>query len=1082
MKQRLVAGVSASVLALAIAMALPRLAQAQEITGTNAANANLLAPGGAVDIISGTVGGQFGAIDVDGNTFYNSITLTQSETISVFDSNGAGNAASITNDFVIASSASGTLVFARDEQGNAANHANLEIFGNLEGLTGTRGGDLAISAFDQSNNNASQFHVYGSTDMGALSVTAGNAVAGDGGDISAGFGFGSNNDMFDTFALTVTGGNGVAASMGGDASSTVNVDGANNNTAIFGAGGIVITGGQGGVDGNGGLSRLTVIGNATIAGAVTVTGGNEGTNNGSGGAASIDFNDGAGTVTFASTLTIATGTDTGAIAGVAGSAEAIFASTTINANGGVVLSEQQDATATLTLDGSSLGGQTFNGTIMAANDGDGVIAVENSSVGVAFASAIGSATARIGTITLTDGDLIEFGGNLFAGAMTTAAGIGNVRFDGDVNATGITPDDATTLDFNGNLTIGADDLTVSQGDATFAGNVSGVNGGVVILGAGHDATFDGTTTQTVDVAIVTSPGAGDIDVNNTSDGGVVFNSTIGDPNGAIFDTLTLGADARATFNDTVAADALVMGADSGVTINNDAAAGTPMMVLRGDQGLTVANGSIDLGRDVGGGDIVFELGNTGEDLVVAGATLGGTVVNVSASFLVGTGAGAITLIDDNAALAGTVETNNAPGTGMGELGQFTVTDTALTDFALVTAAGGQDLTITATARTASETADELGISEEDAVALRRAVISTDATGDDEGLDALTDVLNADDDGASAARAARQVGTQEETLGGASEVSFQASGEMFDAITDRLQGSQSGFSAGDLDGPYSPQAATSARSIWGQAFGGVATADGETNLAGWDAAYGGMMVGIDGNITDDLTLGAFGSYSFASVDGDGAGNAQIEANSFSLGVYAGYAGEGFYLDGFAAYALSQNDLSRQDILNRTITADYSASQVSFGLAGGVPIDVSSSVVITPNASLTWSHYDADSYTETGSPLAQTVNPNAVSNLTGTIGARIHAVYENFDNDGTVFIPEFRVGLIGDLIDDDATAMASFSGATAYQVTGADTDDIGALIGFGLGLDNPDWAAGISYDADLRGDTMSHLARAEFRWKF
>lgn len=1081
MKQRLLAGVSASVLALAIAMALPRLAEAQEITGANAANANLLAPGGAVDIISGTVGGQFGAINVNGNTSYNSITLTQSETISVFDSVGAGNVASINTDFVIASSAFGTLVFARSETGGAAGHANMEVFGDLEGLGGARGGDLAISAFDQSNNNASQFHVRGSTYMGALSVRAGDAVAADAGDMSAGFGFGSNNDTFDAFGLTVTGGNGSAAFEGGQAIGTVNVDGA-NNTAIFGAGGIVITGGQGGVDGNGGLSRLTVIGNATIAGAVTVTGGNEGTNNGSGGSASIDFNDVAGTISFASALTIATGTDTGAIAGIAGNAEAIFASTTVNANGGVVLSEQQNATATLTLDGSSLGGQTFNGTIMAANDGDGVIAVENSSVGVSFASAIGSATARIGTITLTDGDLIEFGGNLFAGAMTTAAGIGNVRFDGDVNATGITPDDATTLDFNGNLTIGADDLTVSQGDATFAGNVSGVNGGVVILGAGHDATFDGTTTQTVDVAIVTSPSGGDIDVNNTSDGGVVFNSTIGDPNGAIFDTITLGADAHATFNDTVAADALVMGADSGVTINNDAAAGTPMMVLRGDQGLTVANGSINLGRDVGGGDIVFELGNTGEDLVVAGATLGGTVVNVSASFLAGTGAGAITLIDDNAALAGTVESNNAPGTGTGELGQFTVTDTALTDFALVTAAGGQDLTITATARTASETADELGISEEDAEALRRAVISTDATGDDEGLDALTEVLNADDDGASAARAAQQVGTQEDTLGGSSEASFRAVGEVFDLITDRLQSSQSGFSGGDLDAAYSLQPRSSRRSVWGQAFGGVANADSDGTFAGWDASYGGLMVGVDSNVTEEFTLGAFGSYSFSSVDGDGAGNSEIEANTFGFGVYAGYSGDSFYLDGFAAYSMSQNDLSRSDILNRTITADFNASQFSIGLAGGVPIEVSSSLVITPNASLSWNHYDADTYTETGSPLAQTVNPDAVSQLTGTIGARIHAVYENFDDDGTMFIPELRVALIGDLMDDDATAMATFTGATAYQVTGTDTDAVGALIGVGLGLDNPDWSAAVSYDADIRNDFMSHTARAEFRWKF
>lgn len=49
-------------------------------------------------------------------------------------------------------------------------------------------------------------------------------------------------------------------------------------------------------------------------------------------------------------------------------------------------------------------------------------------------------------------------------------------------------------------------------------------------------------------------------------------------------------------------------------------------------------------------------------------------------------------------------------------------------------------------------------------------------------------------------------------------------------------------------------------------------------------------------------------------------------------------------------------------------------------------------------------------------------------------------------------------------------------------GTGPDVVVALIGVGLSLDTAGWSAGISYDADIRSDFLSHSARAEFRWKF
>lgn len=1033
-KRHLLSGTSLPAIVLAATITATGPAIAQEIIGNDATTANLLAPGAGVDIISGNAGDQFGAIDVDSNTLYNSITLTQSETISVFDSVANSNVTGIVTDFEIASSASGTLVFARSATGIAAGHANMHISGDLEGLNDSRGGDLAISAFEGSGDSASSFLAQGSTYMGALSVTAANAVVGNGGDMSMGFGFGNNNDTFDAFGLTVTGGNGLAANNGGDASSSVSVDGTDNNTAIFGAGGIIITAGDGGTTGNGGLSRLTVIGSATIDGAVTVTGGNEGTGTGDGGNASIDFSENAGTVIFNSALTIATGMDTG----TGGNAEAIFASATVNANGGVVLSEQQNATATLTLDGN--GDQTFNGTITAANDGDGEIFVNSLNGGantIRFSGAIGTDARRIGTIDIDHNDTVAFQANVFANILEVAAGttaifagatsvlegtasqageviIGNgtdaamLTIEGDAEHTG-----GTTINNLGTLVIDA-----TGAPSTVTGIINGTAGATTTLQTtGNDlVTFQGNvgtvqpislidldTDTTFDLTV--SGGEFDIDANMTAAGDLTasgnvdvadtFTALLDSADNAIAgditgdgslllgtgpDELTIGADGQtstvsiATLGSAAGFDhgSIVIADGAMVTIETTIGAGDSIRAFSTDDGagtdtvltinssdttaitgfssLTLGAGTIVLGRNIGDGDTVFSfIGDHTGPVTTANET---TTVQLSANFFDGDITFAATNADQSTAIDGDASTN----------GTIFLTQTALTEFALATAAGtvaDSDITITAIARSTSDTADELGISEEDAVAMREAVISTDATGDDEGLDALTTVLNADDDGASAAQAAQTVGTQADTLSGASQTAFATSAEQTSTITARLESVRglTGFSGGDLPGQYSqqaaysPQAPASIGGVWGQAFGGFAGADGDSNHAGYDASYGGLIAGIDGMASEDITIGAFGSYSFSSVDGDGAGNSQIDANTFGFGVYAGYAGDSFYLDGFAAYAFSQNNLSRQDILNRTITADYDASQFSVGLAGGVPFEMSSNLVITPNASLT-----------------------------------------------------------------------------------------------------------------------------------
>lgn len=637
-------------------------------------------------------------------------------------------------------------------------------------------------------------------------------------------------------------------------------------------------------------------------------------------------------------------------------------------------------------------------------------------------------------------------------ALQTVGGNG-VSFNVDVGAA-LTPIDTLTLGDN----------------TTFAG---ALRGGDLSAATGVTATLEANSFLTGDIT-----GAGNLVVGNaasdllTLGGGTGTSSTVSIAGISGLGDLAIASGSSVTVNSAINSvnDITMNTADTTLTVNStDTTSITATGVLTLDQGTVV------LGSNIGAGDTAFN---------VASLTHGGNATDVQLS--VGFTNGSIVFID-------------ADGNESADLANFTLTNNALATYALTAVndeATTDNLVITATARTAADTATQLGVSAEVAGTVLQAVTSATTAGDTTGLNSLSAELNAG--GTRATQAANQIGVQGDAVGASSGVAFQVSGQQQDLASNRLGGlrgasdgrfasafsssSESGFSGGDLDGFYAYPPETRG-SIWFEGFGGIASADGDTNAAGYDAAFGGATIGIDGTISDQVTVGVLGAYTASSVDGDGAGNAQMDANTYQVALYGSYTTDDFYLDGFAGYAYAENELTRTAV-GQTITADYGSSQFTVGMAGGVPFEVASQVYLTPNASLTYNHYSADSYTETGSlGFSSRVTPDSVSQLTGTIGARIHAVYENVMSDGTSMVPELRIGLGYDIIDDDAVSTATFTGGgTSYSVTGTNTDDLAGLVGVGLSFDNPDWTAGIAYDADIRSDFMSHTASAEYRFRF
>jgi autotransporter family porin len=1004
LRERLLNGASATVIVLALGLALTDGAAAQTTEASNGQTYQTGADDAAIaagfrepDTGNATITIDINNADDTTATFVNDDTggTDQTLTIVVVDNSADGTANALTLSGDAVASNGGTIAIQVGE--GTTQPVNLVIEGNV---TETASGDTVTIQLGAGGSDPTvnlTFDASGATQT----INSAISVADDGDVASLIIANSAGAASTTTFTDTVTLG----------AADTISIGGAVGTTAVF----------QANVTAPGGISLDATNADATLvlgaSGATTTVTGN------------LDVAD----TTNGATLSIADGAN-------------------------VTLAGDVDSTAAW--DGITIGGGTTATTFTLQGDMADDAPITINDQGRFVIDATGGARTLTGATTTINADAA--GSTVTLETVGDAADGNGVTINGTVGNTGaidtLTMGDDTTFAesvVGGVLTAATNVLVTLQGAANaLTGNVTGDGSLVIGDGATDVLSLGGGAGTTSTVSIANLDGPGDIAI--VAGSAVTISTTVGD--GVAISDFTLDA------------------ADTSLTIN---AAGTE--AVTGGGNLTLGEGTLILGSNIGAGDTVFEFTADGGLVTEANDTL---TVQLSANFTTGQIILADTGADQTAA--------HDDVTGDGEI---SVTSTALTTYTLGDGGDNTEIAITAAATTTAQAATTLGVTTGQADALRQAVTSADTAGDTSGLDSLSTALNAG--GTQATAAAQQVGVQGETLAGGAQTAFSAAGAQQTVTGNRLAGarggdarfasafasSESGFSGGDLDGFYAAPGPRYANAFWIEGFGGIANADGDTLNAGYDAGFGGGMIGVEGAVTDTITLGAFGSYTYAMVDGDGAGNAELESNSFGVGVYGSYTTQSFYVDGFASYASSQNDANRT-AFGQAITADYDASQFALGAAAGVPIEVAQGIFITPNASLTYNYYQADSYTETGSlGFSATVDPGSATQLTGTVGARVHAVYENVGYGGTAFIPELRVALIGDLVDDDAVSTATFTGGgTAYAVTGTETDDIGALVGVGLSFDNASWSAGLAYDADLRSDYQSHAGRAEFRWKF
>jgi uncharacterized protein with beta-barrel porin domain len=193
------------------------------------------------------------------------------------------------------------------------------------------------------------------------------------------------------------------------------------------------------------------------------------------------------------------------------------------------------------------------------------------------------------------------------------------------------------------------------------------------------------------------------------------------------------------------------------------------------------------------------------------------------------------------------------------------------------------------------------------------------------------------------------------------------------------GALSAFSAVDKVAPTRRE-----RAVWIAPFAGGRDFADDASFLGASHRFAGLTGGVDGEATDTLRLGVFasGAASRLEVEQDAQ---QVETTAGSLGGYAHFDGEGYFLGGVLSAGLSANE-SRRSVLNNLAPSGIEIAKAEFGsryvrpeVHVGSRRELSQTVAVVPTAGLNYTAGWVDGYSEAGSSANLNVDDRSLQVL-------------------------------------------------------------------------------------------------------
>lgn len=279
-------------------------------------------------------------------------------------------------------------------------------------------------------------------------------------------------------------------------------------------------------------------------------------------------------------------------------------------------------------------------------------------------------------------------------------------------------------------------------------------------------------------------------------------------------------------------------------------------------------------------------------------------------------------------------------------------------------------------------------------------------------------------------------------------------------------------------------------MWGQGFGGTANQGQRDNVSGYDARFGGLLIGADGAVSDSWRLGGLGSYAATNVDstGDNEGSS-VRIKSYGLFGYANYEGRPWYLNLSTGVVRHQYDTQRLiDFSGFSGDATGSFNGMQYIVSGetGYPFKLGATgATLTPIAGLTYSILKQQGYTEAGGNGAGlTVDDATSTSLKSDLALKLD---RRIALSGGEVQPFIQLGWRHEFHDDALQSAAIFAadntGSTGFVTTGArPVADSGVLSVGATIMSKRNLSLTLKYTGEAARSYESHSGNLQLRWQF
>ena len=170
-------------------------------------------------------------------------------------------------------------------------------------------------------------------------------------------------------------------------------------------------------------------------------------------------------------------------------------------------------------------------------------------------------------------------------------------------------------------------------------------------------------------------------------------------------------------------------------------------------------------------------------------------------------------------------------------------------------------------------------------------------------------------------------------------------------------------------------------VWVSGFGDFVNVDGDGNGKGYDFTTGGVSVGIDYRLTDQLVVGLMGDYSHTWTN---LKPGHLDVDSGRGGLYASWFDRGFYVNG-AIYGGHNSYDSGRSGLGGLASGGTEGSEWSAFLSGGYDFHIGH-LTVGPIAALQYTEVNFDGFSEKGSLAPMAIHEGSAQSLRSDIGFR------------------------------------------------------------------------------------------------